>query len=453
MYVSTGKISQGAIEQASGVVDHSSTRTDFLAYDGSDCCRLFQDFRSLVPVIPYVDLTSAGNPAQTESDRGRLRAYIFAAAAKDIGSIVRQHGERLFARNIRLSKGQNAKVNLEIANGLSKTPEHFFCLNNGITVIATSANIELVSSRQYRLRVHHPQIINGQQTARTIARADKLSGKPEVLVKLICNKPESDADLRKFRDLVRTVVRATNSQTPVKMSDLASNDPEHIELERSFRLRGWRYVRKSGRIEDAHRQSWWTGRNKPYGTVTLSKLVTALVACEHDPQFMRREGIETFFDYRYRDTYDKIFNMQKRGDGEFLFAWLVFELARRKTRVTSAEKVKVERLGRYFVAYQLFALLKPLFSRREKAVLIGLGAELHRRYYSEELREIHAAVASSWQLFYRSNRERGEDILEFVTRHGSKANWRKHWTMQVNRKAKKKADIALKKFTATLTSV
>ena len=51
---------------------------------------------------------------------------------------------------------------------LQKEPEYFWYYNNGITIVCDEAKQESSRGRQI-LRVTNPQVINGQQTTRTLA--------------------------------------------------------------------------------------------------------------------------------------------------------------------------------------------------------------------------------------------------------------------------------------------
>jgi len=59
------------------------------------------------------------------------------------------------------------------------------------------------------LHIKHPQIINGQQTTRTLAAYPGLAANASVLVKVIAVKQRSSADAQ-FDNLLSSIVAGTN---------------------------------------------------------------------------------------------------------------------------------------------------------------------------------------------------------------------------------------------------
>ena len=76
--------------------------------------------------------------------------------------------KKLFARNIRGFLGMKSPVNKGMEETLKKEPERFFYYNNGVTIICDEAERKSSGGRDI-LQVANPQVINGQQTTRTLA--------------------------------------------------------------------------------------------------------------------------------------------------------------------------------------------------------------------------------------------------------------------------------------------
>jgi hypothetical protein len=91
-------------------------------------------------------------------------------------------------------------------------------------------------------RVANAQIINGQQTTRTLACDTDSSA--TILVKAIV-----------VPCLIGEIVSATNWQNAISQSDLKSNDPEQVRLERDFHKLGYPYMRKRMTKSEARRLS------------------------------------------------------------------------------------------------------------------------------------------------------------------------------------------------------
>ncbi len=426
-YVTTGKSSAKAIEEAQKICRGSFSRASLLVYSGHDCCRIFEDFQSLVPAIPYVDFTNVRARMPVYSLDTKIKSVVFPAHAANIKKIFGNHGERLFARNVRLDKGETAQVNREISTSLRGNPKHFLYYNNGLTVLGRDVEVrDDTSGDQYSIRVYEPQIINGQQTTRTIARSDSLHNHAEVLVRVVCRQPQSDEDIKEFRHFIAAVVRATNSQTKVTQSELASNNPEQIDIQRALKHLDWRYVRKVGRSEN----DWHQGR--PHGSITLKELATALVSCLVDPQFIRREGIETLFSQDNRSLYSKVFS-EKRPIEQALLTFLLLELADCSKAYNQRRRRQLASLGQYYVAYKMYQLLFPASQRMRSQLNTYLTSKMARRRFSPDAVKLREWVLASWLLFYQNEHDADDDDpLSFVSTTATAANWNRFWNSRRN---------------------
>ena len=163
-------------------------------------------------------------------------------AVDQIARVYESAGIRLFARNVRGFLG-DTKINLNMKETLDTEPAFFWYYNNGVTVICDSA--EQVSRGGNRvLRLANPQIINGQQTTRTLHECASKSSKSTVLVRVISVPRETDEEAQRFEKLVSQIVAATNWQNAIRASDLMANDRRQVELERNLRKRDYQYLRK-----------------------------------------------------------------------------------------------------------------------------------------------------------------------------------------------------------------
>ena len=134
---------------------------------------------------------------------------------------------RLFEANVRDWQGDN-KVNSQIQKSLeSKQVEDFWWLNNGVTILATTAN--LTGSKT--LQLENPEIVNGLQTSRAIFSyfsdpTRKSEDERKILVRIIVVSDEKESR--------EQIIKATNSQTPVPDEALRSLDRIHRNIESFF---------------------------------------------------------------------------------------------------------------------------------------------------------------------------------------------------------------------------
>lgn len=141
----------------------------------------------------------------------------------------------------------------------------FAILNNGITIVSdeTYVNERVGSQNRAQVEIVNPQIINGGQTAYTLARIfdersdidrERLFSGKEVMVRII-TLPQINEEAKK--NLILSISSATNSQTAVSSIDrTASNDQNREIAEIVFRKTGLLYEPKRGEYSDALRTKY-----------------------------------------------------------------------------------------------------------------------------------------------------------------------------------------------------
>lgn len=140
----------------------------------------------------------------------------------------------LFESNVRDFMGLN-RVNEDIRLTLEgKESPDFWWLNNGVTILATSASITGKS-----IQASEVQIVNGLQTTESIYRYLSSSGDAVddrcVLVKVIVTKDEAVRD---------AIIRATNNQTDVELASLHATDKIQRDIEDALSRSGLYYERR-----------------------------------------------------------------------------------------------------------------------------------------------------------------------------------------------------------------
>ena len=173
------------------------------------------------------------------------RVLVGKVPVAELASLFERFGDRLLEKNIRrfLGVAQN-RVNREIARTLNSrnTRPDFYFFNNGVTVVCSKFRYNALQGENHVVRLENMQVINGGQTCHTIqrvvrARPDEDWSQATVLLRLY--ELEDDQ-----RDLIRDITYATNSQNPVDLRDLRTNDPVQQRLEMGLRDLGVTYRRK-----------------------------------------------------------------------------------------------------------------------------------------------------------------------------------------------------------------
>lgn len=173
----------------------------------------------------------------------------------EIARLMSQYRNSILQYNPRCYVGiRNTGVNADIRDSVSKTDHNeFSLLNNGITVICNevSYNDNTAQRGKASITVSNPQIVNGGQTAFTLAHLyengsdHSIFDKKEVLTKFIIIVGDRDEMIEKISD-------ATNNQNPIRPRDKASNDLKMIKLQAElFEQYGVLLERKQGEFYDS----------------------------------------------------------------------------------------------------------------------------------------------------------------------------------------------------------
>ncbi len=166
--------------------------------------------------------------------------------------------------------------------------------------------------------MRNPQVVNGQQTVRTLVAAGRNDAK--VLVRLI-RLQQQGAD-EGIVGLVGEVVRATNRQNAIKQADLMANDAEQVRIEREFRKRNYAYERKRQDVKEFAEKAF------KYRKIKKEDLANALSATILGPHTVRRTA-------QWEEKYPRLFS-GTRPITDYLVRWWA------SREVASAAAIPVE---------------------------------------------------------------------------------------------------------------
>lgn len=207
----------------------SASSATFEPLGASQLVELYRQVKSFALDLPVQECLTAGQ-----------EGYVVLAKLTDYCEFVRDdNGELrryLFDSNVRAYLGKNM-VNADIAETLSDSSgPNFWWLNNGITILATSAS--LVGKT---LKLKDIQIVNGLQTTESIYMhfqhvSPPLPDTRTLLVKVIVSQEESVRD---------QVIRATNNQSTVEPAALHATDRIQRSIEEILLRNDWFYERRT----------------------------------------------------------------------------------------------------------------------------------------------------------------------------------------------------------------
>ena len=270
-----------------------------------------------------VSALQVGKPVQADlhlTGRGVLaefdfrRAIIGRIAVEELAQLIQKHGNALFERNIRRYLGRSGnRVNEDIEATLRRPEErpNFYFYNNGIT-ITCSKFAHNALREDWHVKLSDMQIVNGGQTARTIEQVAKagvdLAG-AEVLVRIYELAQDNDAGF------VDAITLATNSQSPVELSDLKANDQRQKMLAELIAGLGYAYRAK--------REAQPVGESEFTSTAVAEAV---LAVWRHRPHQARLGGWALF-----GALYDEIFRPDLNG-AQAVTAALLLRLAERRRK-------------------------------------------------------------------------------------------------------------------------
>ncbi len=217
--------------QAAGNVPNRSAR---IAALGS-LIALHEETIDQTTRIPSVELALTEDHFEVTGAFGS--AIVTSLSGGQLKKLHQEYGDRLFERNVRLFLGaRKGGVNAGLRDTLSSSTErkNFWAYNNGVTFLCDSYD-----ASESKIGLHNFSIVNGCQTTVSLANAtDAAARDAKVLVRIIA-APEQ---------LVDSVIRFTNSQSPIKIWDLTAQDKlqRRLKKELSELKRPYLYVLRKG---------------------------------------------------------------------------------------------------------------------------------------------------------------------------------------------------------------
>lgn len=215
-------------------------------------------------------------------DMNYMRVMLGRVAVQQIADLFDQHGDRLLQRNIRRYLGLHSnRVNSAIHKTLcSDKADKFYFYNNGITVVCDKFDYNAFQKNDHQVQLKNMQIINGGQTCKTIhetlksTQPDMFDQPAYVMVRIYQLAEEN-------KDFVQDITYATNSQNPVDLRDLRSNDEIQKNLELGMKNLGYTYKRQ--------REEGAGGSNIITSSIAAEATLAVWREKPHQAKFRRRE--------------------------------------------------------------------------------------------------------------------------------------------------------------------
>lgn len=270
------------------------------------------------------------------------RVLVGKLPVSEIKSLFDEFGDRLLDRNIRRYLGlRENRVNWGIHSTLSDPAKrtNFYFFNNGITAVCSKFAHTALQNNDWSVTVDGLQIVNGGQTCKTIQRAlqDDSAGdysKTHVLLRLYEIAFNDD-------DVVNNITVATNSQNPVDVADLHSNDPIQEKLGIGLNDLGFEYKRK--RDEQA---------------TSAPSVITAAVAAESVMAVWKRKPNAAKFrrGRLFSDFYQEVFSDDLQAS-HVVISVLIFRLVENERKRPKQKLSRFVPYASHFIAMLIGDLL------------------------------------------------------------------------------------------------
>ncbi|UTG91939.1 AIPR family protein [Geobacter sulfurreducens] len=261
------------------------------------------------PIVVDLNLKSWGKICSP------FTGYYGHVAATQIAEWWQNYHSRLFNKNLRGILG-DTEVNLEIRSTLKYKPEHFWYLNNGITIVAK----KVVKTHAYAgdtefgvFRCEDISIVNGAQTVGTIGKFSENITTNLESVYLPIRIISLEGTPTNFGE---QVTRATNRQNRIDSRDFVTLDVEQNRLRQELAIDGITYfVSRSDRNISSE------------NSFDLVESTTALACASGKPHLVviLKKEIGKLWEDIDRSPYKELFNNSISG----LYVWRCVSLQRK----------------------------------------------------------------------------------------------------------------------------
>ncbi len=318
------------------------------------------------------------------------RVLIGKLHVSEIKSLFDEYGDKLLERNVRRYLGQHHRVNRDICQTLldADSRQNFYFFNNGITMICNKFSYNALQGANYSLQLRNLQIINGGQTCKTIQETIEnhdVSNIEDTYVMVRLYEIEGEDT-----ELVREITYATNSQNPVDLRDLRSNDEKQRLLEASMLDLGYHYRR--------YRDSSPRGEDTITSSVAAEATLAIWRRSPHQAKFRRSEH----FGKLYHLIFDEWLNAT-----QVILGVLVFRYVEKKRK-------RPEKNAPRFLPYSSHFLSMLMGDLLLGACGLGL-AELNHINYAE----VYEVFESRKDEFYEDAINMTREALEFLYGEGA----------------------------------
>lgn len=346
---------------------------------------------------------------------------LFFVPIAEIAKLMSNYKNSILKYNPRSYLGaSNNEVNASIKDSVINRSDNVFALfNNGLTILSDKTSFTSRTGRDGmgELGLLNPQIINGGQTAYTLATIfedenidNSVFDNKEVLVKVITFDEEMKEEENKQK-LIDDLSLTTNNQSKVTVADRKSNTEVQIDFQNYlFSNYGYFYHRKTGEFSE--------GLEKGYITkdqiIERDMIIRIVYAINGKPNVARRSSEDILYTM---SDYDRFFNKNLGSEkyDRIYYSYLVYKYLGKREKEIVDKTIYGEglRYGKYAIINVISKFLTDEYFDRTEDSLKLIADEILDQW--KEFERMQSNKKSNINYFYEK-----EEILKQENKNGKK---------------------------------
>lgn len=344
---------------------------------------------------------------------------LFFVPIAEIAKLMSNYKNSILKYNPRSYLGaSNNEVNASIKDSVINRSDNVFALfNNGLTILSDKTSFTSRTGRDGmgELGLLNPQIINGGQTAYTLATIfedenidNSVFDNKEVLVKVITFDEEMKEEENKQK-LIDDLSLTTNNQSKVTVADRKSNTEVQIDFQNYlFSNYGYFYHRKTGEFSEGLEKGYIT-KDQIIERDTIIRIVYAI---NGKPNVARRSSEDTLYTM---SDYDRFFNKNLGSEkyDRIYYSYLVYKYLGKREKEIVDKTIYGEglRYGKYAIINVISKFLTDEYFDRTEDSLKLIADEILDQW--KEFERMQSNKKSNSDYFYEK-----DEILKQESKNG-----------------------------------
>jgi AIPR protein len=361
IWLTTNDVGESVAKEAQKALDQARKHygwkpsVDFVPFGRAEVARMISDIRH--GYVPYtgkkevpISIASKGSFIENRGDRHGVYSIVCSVRVTDLLKWIptREAVNKFLQKNVREYEGDKP-INKAIQDSFRTAPDWFWYKHNGVIIFADSVS---VAPEGNKLVLRNPQIVNGGQTVTAVYQVFDKLGRKDSDAEVLVRAYRLPYERTETHDEGIQIVKALNSQNPIKPSDLHSTDSRQVRLQELFERLGYKYHRKRSKDAKSGKRS-----------ITMRGLALYYFICKRE---IPHEGVRGQIEEIFSETnkYDAAFP-ENSIDRELNASHIVLEYALvwRISEVIGALRKELPKRDREYYNFTRFFVLTDLYRK------------------------------------------------------------------------------------------